>query len=80
MSKENLLKERGWYQWYNPNYWCHEQFSAPGVDPTNRGMSTDEAYLFETNEESRKKTLAGMALYHGAVNALSNMWYRSKRP
>jgi hypothetical protein len=76
IEKWALLKERGWYQWYNDGYWCHEQFAAPGVDPTTRGLSTNEAYSFETDHESKEKTLKGMALYFGALNALSNLGFR----
>lgn len=75
-DKSAFLKLRGWYQWYNPDYWVHEQFAAPGVDPTTRGLSTDEAYSFETDPESRRKTLAGMEMYFSALNALSNLSFR----
>lgn len=73
MDKAELLKSRGWYQWYNEHYWCHKQFAAPGIDETTRGLSTDEAYAFETDEESRAKTLKGMAMYFSALRALSNL-------
>lgn len=73
MGKEAFLKERGWYQWYNPDYWCHKQFSTNGADETYRGMSTEEAYLFETDEEAKNKILQGMELYHSALSCLSNM-------
>ena len=35
-------------------------------------MSVNEAYAFETDPESRRKTLEGMAFVHGALKALSN--------
>lgn len=35
-DKPTFLKARGQYQWYTPDYWCHERFAAPGVDPTAR--------------------------------------------
>lgn len=78
MDKVDFLKSRGWYQWYNPDYWCHEQFASEGVDPTNRGLSTDDAYLFETDMDAKDIILKGMEIHFSAVNALSNMWYRRK--
>lgn len=71
------LKSCGWYQWYNPSYWCHEQFASASRDPTNWGMSTDEAYLFETDEESKAKTLAGMNILSNALQTMSNLGLRN---
>lgn len=73
VDKVEFLESNGWYQWYNPNYWCHEQFASKGVDPTTRGLSTEEAYEFETDPVAREKILKGMALYFGALRALSNL-------
>lgn len=75
-DKVNFLKSRGWYQWYNPDYWCHEQFATNRRDPTNWGMSTNEAFAFETDEESRQKTLAGMDILFTAQQTLSNLGTR----
>lgn len=61
-EKQAFLKQRGWYQWYNDNYWCHEQFGENGRDPTSYGMSLQEAYKFETDPKIRKEIMLGMSL------------------
>lgn len=72
-DKEKLLTERGWYQWYNPDYWCHAKMAVEGIDETHRGLSTDEAYAFETDEKERKKILIGMGIHFGVLKAISEM-------
>lgn len=62
MNKHEFIKSKGWYQWYNENYWCHSQFDTEQTDCTNWGMSLDEAYKFETDIESKKNTLTGMVI------------------
>jgi len=78
MDKRELLKSKGWSTWYNENYWVHPQFASPSVDYTTRGMNTNEAYDFETDAKSREKTLKGMALYFGALNALSSLGHQQR--
>lgn len=73
VDKSSFLKSRGWYQWYNPLYWCHEQFGSEGRDPTKWGMSTDEAYEFETNPDSKQKTLMGMSMIAAGHKILSEL-------
>ena len=78
--KEAFLRERGWYQWYNPDYWCHAQFDAPGRDATNWGLSTEDAYQFETEPETKEKILQGMDFRRMAERTLSNMAFQKKEP
>lgn len=79
MDKATFLKERGWYQWYNPNYWCHKQFAKTRGDETYWGMGTEEAYAFETDPESREKTLEGMKIFGAIEQAASNLWYNKAK-
>lgn len=73
IDKTEFLKARGWFQWYNDNYWCHAQFGSDERDCTNWGMTLDNAYGFETNPEIREKILSGMDLMFNAKKALSNL-------
>lgn len=58
VNKAEFLKSRGWFQWYNENYWCHEQFGSK--DCTNYGLSLNNAYEFETDKQAKTKILRGM--------------------
>lgn len=69
-DKRKLLKERGWYPWYNDDYWCHEQFSTNGTDPTYRGLSLNDAYRFETDETFRR----GIVRAADTMDALCKIW------
>lgn len=73
IDKPAFLRERGWNTWYNENYWVRQDHHLPGIDYTSCGLNTEEAYAFETDPESKKRTLAGMELYHSAAKALSNL-------
>lgn len=76
MTKEEKLKfleSKGWRQWYNDNYLVHDNFTSDGYDCIQRGMSLSEAYLFETDEESKKRTLAGMEMHESALRVLANL-------
>lgn len=59
-DREELLRERGWSQWYNPNYWVHPKtIINPYVqDYTNYGMSLEEAYEFEVLDKPAFKPIA----------------------
>lgn len=52
-EKEKFLRKKGWSTWYNDNYWVHEKTIADPSrqDHTNYGMSLEEAYNFEVNNE-----------------------------
>jgi len=50
-EKVEFLKSKGWYDYYNPDYWCNSKFGSASVDCTNRGMSLEDAYKFETDKE-----------------------------
>lgn len=44
-----FLKARGWYQWYNDDYWCHSSITTDDSiqDNTNYGMHTIMAVWYE---------------------------------
>lgn len=48
--KEAYLKERGWFEWYNKDYWCHPNKRPYSFcDCTNWGVSFTEAFRIEYN-------------------------------
>jgi len=56
-EKWDFLKSRGWYQYYNDEYWCNEKMKnhnnfkgLQGFSPEDCGKSTDEAYNYEVKE------------------------------
>jgi hypothetical protein len=47
--QHKFLSSRGWYQWYNDDYWCHSSITTdPKIqDNTNYGMDTTWAVWYE---------------------------------
>jgi|GEM_PF-4499739 len=72
-DKKKFLESKGWFTWYNPNYWCHEQFGNEERDCTSWGVSLEDAYEFETNDERRNKILEIMEFKFSALKAASNL-------
>jgi hypothetical protein len=72
------LPERGWYTWYNDNYWVHEKLVADPTrqDPTDYGLNAKMAYAFEVLniEPFASMGLPGLS---GMVHARNN-WQRIK--
>lgn len=62
MNEKEYLKSKGWFTWYNENYWCHNQFDSEERDCTNWGMNIDDAYKFEIDPVFRNKILITMTL------------------
>ncbi|MEK6881381.1 MAG: hypothetical protein AABY22_17290 [Nanoarchaeota archaeon] len=62
-DKETFLRERGWYTWYNEDYWVHEKTveDLKRQDPTNYGLTLNEAHEFEINKQ---KPFKGQFLGH----------------
>lgn len=61
-EKEVVIRDAGWSQWYNPNYWVHKKTVKDQSiqDHTNYGMNLDQAYEFETeNKEPFKGQFLG---------------------
>lgn len=71
IEQQDFLKSRGWFQWYNPDYWCHQQFGNEERDCTDYGLSIDDAYEFETNPKSREVYLVAMNAIFKARKILS---------
>jgi hypothetical protein len=48
-EKVSFLEGRGWYAWYSDNYWVHNKLvkDLNRQDPTNYGLSLEDAYRFE---------------------------------
>lgn len=46
---EKFLERRGWYQYYNDNYWVNKKTVTPdkGMDYTNYGMDLQSAFIHE---------------------------------
>lgn len=76
-DKAKLLREAGWYDWYNPDYWCHEQFGGIGKDPTYRGMSLEAAYEYETKPERRGEINRAIDAGASMMRAFSNLGQRN---
>lgn len=53
MDKTAFLIDKGWSTWYNPDYWVHPKIVQDETkqDYTNYGMSLEQAYEFETNNQ-----------------------------
>lgn len=78
-EKVKFIRSKGWYQWYNPEYWVHSQFDRPDRDHTNWGMRLEDAYQFETSDDVKVKIVEGMDYKHSAITALSNMAFRQRK-
>ena len=72
-DKEKVLKDNGWYQWYNKNYWVNDSHAPEGSDPTYYGLSTEEAYKVVTDGDYAKKDKQAMDLHKSAMLCLQNM-------
>lgn len=57
IDKAKFLEHKGWHQWYNNNYWVHEQFGSESTDYTNHGFSLEDAYKFETEKKFKEEVL-----------------------
>ncbi len=81
MTNENhdakWLKERGWYQYYNPEYWVHPKtIEDPEVqDYTNYGLSLEKAIAFE---ESGAKPFPSVGQFQRAISALYQPGYKGE--
>lgn len=54
IDQQKYLKEKGWYTYYHPEYWCHEMFSSPSKDPTNWGKSLHDAFQYQSELDKIK--------------------------
>jgi hypothetical protein len=73
LDRAAFIESCGWFQWYNPLYWCHTQFNAEDRDCTNWGMTLGEAYRFETCEHCKKLILDAMDFKFKAHKLLSEL-------
>ena len=48
IHKANLLKSRGWFQWYHPDYWVNIKYVPKGADYGYYGWTTEQAYEKES--------------------------------
>lgn len=47
-DKKEYLKTRGWFPWYNEDYWCHPSRKPYAYcDCTNWGSSLEDAFMHE---------------------------------
>jgi hypothetical protein len=75
IDKAEFLKSRGWFQWYDPNYWCHKQFDGEERDCTDWGLSLDDAYKFETDIKEKLKILNAIRTTETGRKILSELNY-----
>lgn len=55
-EKKQFIQERGWFSWYHPDYFCNKKLVNPKYhDCTNYGMSLEDAYSYETNEQEKER-------------------------
>lgn len=50
---DEYLKSQGWYQWYNPNHWCHKKLAPEGYDETYWGVNKTEAIIWQKKWEKK---------------------------
>lgn len=54
-KREEYLKEKGWGQWYNDDYWINpKMISDKGQDYTNHGMNVWDAYRLQKKWEKEE--------------------------
>jgi len=61
MEDEEFLKSRGWYTWYNYNYWVHEKTvkDPSRQDCTYYGFTKEDAVKYEKGEINAGKPFNG---------------------
>ncbi len=57
-KKSQLLKSRGWYEWYHPDNWCHDvklnTFNDEYFDATRVGVRINDAYKMEFEADMKE--------------------------
>lgn len=63
-EKEQFLKDRGWFMWYNKDYWCHEKTIKDKTrqDCTYYGFSLEDAIKYENKEINNGEPFSGAFL------------------
>lgn len=52
-KKSIVLRARGWYDWYHPDYWCNDKLCPVDRDPTYHGVTLNVAYMMEFEQDMK---------------------------